>query len=68
MWKKRNASSSTWNMARKLKSMENEKNTLYEVKYWQESLKKVKNEKYTLCRTRSKARKMKIKENEKNTL
>ena len=51
MWKKRNASSSTWNMARKLKSMENEKNTLYEVKYWQESLKNVKNEKYTLCRT-----------------
>ena len=48
MWKKRNASSSTWNMARKLKSMENEKNTLYEVKYWQESLKNVKNEKYTL--------------------
>ena len=47
MWKKRNASSSTWNMARKLKSMENEKNTLYEVKYWQESLKNVKNEKYT---------------------
>ena len=68
MWKKRNASSSTWNMARKLKSMENEKYTLYEVKYWQESLKNVKNEKYTLCRTRSKARKMKIKENEKNTL
>ena len=68
MWKKRNASSSTWNMARKLKSMENEKNTLYEVKYWQESLKNVKNEKYTLCRTRSKTRKMKIKENEKNTL
>ena len=44
----RNAHSSTWNMARKLKSMENEKSTLYEVKYWQESLKNVKNEKCTL--------------------
>ena len=42
----RNVHCRTWNMARKLKNAENDKNTVSPGK-WQETLKNVKNEKYT---------------------
>ena len=57
----------TWNMARKLKIMENEKFTLYDVKYGQETEKggKFRN---IHCRTWNMARKVKILDNEKHPL
>ena len=56
----------TWNMARKLKIMENEKHPLDDLKI-DEITENVKNEKCTL-RTWNMARKLKITENEKYTL
>ena len=56
----------TWNMARKLKVMENEKHPLDDLKN-EKSLKYVKNEKCTL-KDRIMARKLKFTEHEKYTL
>ena len=44
----RNAHWRTWNMARKLKNVENETQTLYVLKYSEKNMKNVKNEKCTL--------------------
>ena len=57
----------TWNMARKLKIMENEKRPLDDLKMMK-SLKNVKNEKCTHFRTWNMARKLNITENEKYKL
>ena len=61
----RNVHSRTWNMARKLKIMENEKHPLDDTKMMK-SLKNVKNEKCTL-QDLEYGGKLKIKENENNT-
>ena len=62
----RNVHSRTWNMARKLKIMENEKNPLDDYKM----TKSLKNVKYEKCTQQDldMARKLKITENEKYTL
>ncbi|QIH95729.1 hypothetical protein GBG65_21440 (plasmid) [Curtobacterium flaccumfaciens pv. flaccumfaciens] len=62
----RNVHCGAWNMARKLKIMENEKHPLGDLKMTK-SLKNVKNEN-AHCRTWNMARKLKITENEKYTL
>ena len=63
----RNAHCRTWNMARKLKIMENEKYTIYDVKMARKTEKggKFRN---VHCRTWNIARKLKIMENEKDPL
>ena len=63
----RNAHCRTWNMARKLKITDNEKYTLQDVKYGEETEKggKFRN---VQCRTWNMARKLKIMENEKQPL
>ena len=62
----RNVHCRTWNMAKKLKIMENEKLPLDDLKMTK-SLKNVKNEKCTLW-TWNMARNLKITENEKYTV
>ena len=63
----RNAHCRTWNMARKLKIMENENYTLgHEI--WQGNLKRVENLEMYTCRTWNMVRKLKIMENEKHPL
>ena len=62
----RNVHCRTWNMARKLKIMENEKHPLDDLKN-AKSLKKVKNEKCTL-KDLEYGEKLKITKNEKYTL
>ena len=57
----------TWNMARKLKTMENEKYTLLDVKYGLKTEKGVKF-RNVHCRTWNIARKLKIMGNEKHPL
>ena len=63
----RNAHGRTWNITRKLKIRENEKYTLQDVKYGEETEKsgKFRN---VHCRTWNMARTQKIMENEKHTL
>ena len=63
----RNVHCRTWNIARKMKIMENEKYVLQDVKYGEENEKdgKFRN---VHCRTWNMARKLKIMENEKHPL
>ena len=63
----RNAHFRTWNMASKLKNMENETQTLFDLEYGEKHSKtwKMRN---AHCRTWNIARKLKIKENEKYKL
>ena len=61
----RNVHCRTWNMARKLKIMENEKHPLDDLKNTK-SLKNIKNEN-AHCMSWNLARKLKITENENNT-
>ena len=63
----RNAHCRNWNMARKLKNVKNEKQTLFELEYGQKHAKtwKMRN---AHSRTWNMARKLKIMENEKHTL
>ena len=63
----RNAHGRTWNITRKLKITENEKYTLQDVKYGEET-EKVGKFWNVRCRTWNMARKLKIMENEKNPL
>ena len=46
----RNAHCRTWIMAKKLKTLENEKNALQDINIWRETFKNVKNEKKTIVR------------------
>ena len=62
----RNVHSGTWNMARKLKIMENEKHPLDDLKNDEITLKREKL-KNAHCRTWNMARKLKITENDNNT-
>ena len=66
MWKMTNAHSRTLIMLRKLKNMENETQTLYDLEYGDKNSKpwKMSN---AHCRTWNMARKRKIMENEKHT-
>ena len=61
----RNAHCRTWNMTRKLKFMENEKNTVQDLKYGREN-EKVGKFRNVHCRTWNMARKLKIMEIEKH--
>ena len=63
----RNVHCRTWNIARKLKIMENEKHPLDELKN-DEITAKVEKMRNAHCRTWNMARKLKITENEKYTL
>ena len=63
----RNVNCRTWNMARKLKIMENEKHPCDDLKNDEITEKHEKLEMHT-CRTWNMARKLKITENEKYTL
>ena len=63
----RNVHCRTWNMARKLKIMENEKHPLDDLKN-DEITAKVEKMRNAHCRTWNMARKLKITENEKYTL
>ena len=56
----------TWNMARKLKNVENETQTLFKINWWNTfKNKKMRN---VHCKSWSMAKKMNIVENEKHTL
>ena len=63
----RNVHCRTWNMARKLKIMENEKHPIDHLKN-DKITEKRKKMRYAHCRTWNMARKVKITENEKYTL
>ena len=62
----RNEHSRTWSMARKLKIMEMEKTHMIGRELWRETLKNMKNEKYSLQELQY-GKKVKIMENEKHT-
>ena len=63
----RNAHCRTWNMARKMKITENEKNSLG-LETWRGKLKKRGKFRNVHCRTWNMARKLKIRENGKHPL
>ena len=66
MMKMRHTHCRTWNMARKLKNVENETQPQFKIN-WEETFKN-KKMRNVHCKTWSMARKMKIVENEKHTL
>ena len=66
--KMRNILGRTWNMARVLKIMENEKHTLYDVKYGKKKQWKTWKKRKTHCRTNIMARKRKYVKNETQIL
>ena len=66
-WKMTRQICMTWNMARKVKNVENETQTLFDMEYGKKHSKtwKIRN---AQCRTLKMTRKLKILENEKRTL